>query len=68
MRMSRPKWRLGKISSTPLNGYAFDGRLFQVLSLPRAPVRAPVRLLGSPEEMAERDPATIHQIIRDALR
>jgi len=22
MRMSRPKWRLGKISSTPLNGYA----------------------------------------------
>ena len=47
---------------------AFDGRLFQVLSLPRAPVRAPVHLLRSPEEMAERDQATIHQIIRDALR
>ena len=47
---------------------AFDGRLFQVLSLPPKPVRDPVRLLRSTDDMAERDPATIHQIIRDALR
>ena len=47
---------------------AFDGRLFQVLSLPPKPVRVPVRLLRSTDDMAERDPATIHQIIRDALR
>lgn len=47
---------------------AFDGRLFQVLSLPHSPARVPVRLLSSPEEMAERDPATIHRIVRDALR
>jgi hypothetical protein len=47
---------------------AFDGCLFQVLSLPHHPVKVPVRLLQSPEEMAERDPATIDQLIRDALR
>jgi hypothetical protein len=47
---------------------AFDGRLFQVLSLPPKPVRDPVRLLRSTDDMAERDPATIHQIMRDALR
>ena len=47
---------------------AFDGRLFQVLSLPPKPVRVPVRLLRSTDDMAERDPATIHQIMRDALR
>ena len=47
---------------------AFDGRLFQVLSLPGRPVRSALRLLHLPEEMAERDPATIHQLIRDVLR
>ncbi|MGA2402042.1 MAG: hypothetical protein ABSG91_10075 [Syntrophobacteraceae bacterium] len=47
---------------------AFDGRLFQVLSLPPKPVRDTVRLLRSTDDMAERDPATVHQIIRDALR
>lgn len=47
---------------------AFDGRLFQVLSLPPKPVRDSVRLLRSTDDMAERDPATVHQIIRDALR
>ena len=47
---------------------AFDGRIFQVLSLPPKPVRDPVRLLRSTDDMAERDPATIHQIMRDALR
>jgi len=31
-------------------------------------VRTAVRLLHSPEEMAEHDPATIDQLIRDALR
>ena len=47
---------------------AFDGRLFQVLSLPPKPVNTPVRILSSTDDMAERDPATIHQIIRDGLR
>jgi hypothetical protein len=47
---------------------AFDGRLFQVLSLPEKASRASSRLLRTPEEMADFDPATIHQSIRNALR
>ena len=47
---------------------AFDGRIFQVVSLPRGPVREAKRLLRSGDDMVERDPATVHQIIRDALR
>jgi hypothetical protein len=47
---------------------AFDGRLFQVLSLPGQAPRISKRLLHTPEEMAECDPATIHQSLRNALR
>lgn len=45
---------------------AFDGQIFQVLSLPEHPVipqRKPLEL----EEMEQKDPATIHQIIRESL-
>lgn len=47
---------------------AFDGRLFQVLSLPAKPAMRAKRLLRSTEDMAERDPAAIHQILRDAFK
>lgn len=46
---------------------AFDGRLFQVLSLPEKPIVNTPRLLRTSEDMGERDPATIHQIIKDAF-
>jgi hypothetical protein len=46
---------------------AYDGRLFQVLSLPQKPTVQAPRLLRTAEDMAERDPATIHQIIKDAF-
>jgi hypothetical protein len=46
---------------------AFDGRFFQVLSLPQNPAVDPPRLLRTTEDMAGHDPATIHQIITDAL-
>ena len=46
---------------------AFDGLLFQVLCLPEKPTVNAPRLLLRAEDMAEKDPATIHQIIRDAL-
>lgn len=46
---------------------AFDGHLFQVLSLPQAPIFPPVRLLKTPEDMLEKDPATIHRTICEAL-
>jgi hypothetical protein len=46
---------------------AFDGHLFQVLSLPQRPVIAKAKLLATAQEMAQRDPATIDQLIRLSL-
>jgi hypothetical protein len=46
---------------------AFDGHLFQVLSLPESPIVPPVRLLKTPDDMLEKDPATIHRTICEAL-
>jgi len=44
---------------------AFDGRSFQVLSLPQhGPEYTP---LTGPEQMQDKDPATIHQLITRAL-
>jgi hypothetical protein len=44
---------------------AFDGRTFQVLSLPRHGPK-PIPLKGR-EQMQEKDPATIHQLITRSL-
>lgn len=46
---------------------AFDGHLFQVLSLPPTPVREQPRPLHSPPQMEQADPATIRRLIRDSL-
>jgi hypothetical protein len=46
---------------------AFDGHLFQVLSLPPQPVLQPARPLHSAQHMAQADPATIRRMIRDSL-
>ncbi|MBT8407974.1 MAG: hypothetical protein KJP05_10990 [Deltaproteobacteria bacterium] len=46
---------------------AFDGHLFQVLSLPEKPVIEPTKPLKTEDEMEEADPATVHQIIKSAL-
>ena len=46
---------------------AFDGHLFQVLSLPPNPVRKPPTILQHPEAFEASDPATIRQLIRDSL-
>ena len=46
---------------------AFDGHLFQVLSLPDTPVRGATAVLHTPEHMQHGDPATIRQIIRHSL-
>lgn len=43
---------------------AFDGRLFQVLSLPERPVQ---RSILKPEQMALHDPATIRHLIEKSL-
>ena len=46
---------------------AFDGHLFQVLSLPDRPIGLSAAALRTPEDMQQRDPATIRQIIRQSL-
>lgn len=49
------------------NLIAFDGHLFQVLSLPDSPVREARRLLKSGDDMLEKDPATVHRCICENL-
>ncbi len=46
---------------------AFDGRLFQVLSLPEKPNRTTTELLKTNEQMEKNDPATISQMIATAF-
>jgi hypothetical protein len=46
---------------------AFDGQLFQVLSLPAPPVQVSPVSRRTPEPMQHGDPATIGQIIRTSL-
>lgn len=46
---------------------AFDGRLFQVLSLPERPQRVPSSILRTPEDMQRDDPATVDHICRKAF-
>lgn len=47
---------------------AFDGQLFQVLSLPDKAAEEPPGHLKTCEEMCQRDPASIHQLIAKGLR
>lgn len=48
---------------------AFDGRLFQVLSLPSDAQPPPSELpLQTQEEFEDRDPATVRLLIRNSLR
>jgi len=46
---------------------AFDGHLFQVLSLPQKPVTQPAKPLKTQQDMEEADPVTIRQLIRNAI-
>ena len=46
---------------------AFDGHLFQVLSLPDRPVQLPRYPLKTRADMAAKDPATIRRIIENSL-
>ncbi len=46
---------------------AFDGKFFQVLSLPEKVVVTSRPPLKTQEEMEKHDPATIHQLIADSL-
>jgi hypothetical protein len=45
---------------------AFDGSLFQVLSLPPKPRDVAARALKTAKDMQTHDPATVHQLIKKA--
>ncbi len=47
---------------------AFDGRLFQVLSLPASAAKGTRRLFRTQEQMQREDPATIRQLLEDTFR
>jgi hypothetical protein len=46
---------------------AFDGRRFQVLSLPQTPLVPPQRPLVTQDDLEDHDPATIRHLIRSSL-
>jgi hypothetical protein len=46
---------------------AFDGHLYQVLSLPCKPLAQPERLLKDLKDMEDKDPATIRRLIHKSL-
>jgi hypothetical protein len=46
---------------------AFDGRIFQVLSLPERPEHLPSPILKTRQDMERKDSATIHNICRRAF-
>ena len=46
---------------------AFDGSLFQVLSLPQKPCQSDPTALNSTKDMQTHDPATINQLIKKSL-
>jgi len=46
---------------------AFDGRIYQVLSLPDKPVVSESCVLKTPEDMEIHDPATVHRIVEKSL-
>ena len=46
---------------------AFDGFIFQVLSLPGSPAFLAPKLLQSEDDMVAADPATVHRLIENAL-
>lgn len=54
----------GLIKKDPI---AFDGYLFQVLSLPKKLVSFRPQPITNLKEMEERDPAIVHQLIRKSL-
>ena len=63
LRISVDEYILARNSLIKKDLIAFDGHLFQVLSLPENPPIDACVPLNSKNEMQKHDPATIHQLI-----
>ena len=67
LRVSVDEHVLARDSLIEKDLIAFDGKFFQVLSLPEKVLRPSCPPLKTPEEMEKHDPATIHQLIIHSL-
>jgi len=68
LQLSLDEYLLARNALIKKDLIAFDGHLFQVLSLPPKPILQPARPLRSAQQhMVQTDPATIRQIIRNSL-
>ena len=67
LRISVDEYILARNALIESDLIAFDGSLFQVLSLPDEPMAASSKPIGTKAEMAQKDPATIHQLIQKSL-
>jgi hypothetical protein len=67
LRVSVDEYILARNALIDQNLIAFDGYLFQVLSLPEQVTRPISKPLKSQEQMQRHDPATIHQLTLDFL-
>jgi hypothetical protein len=67
LRISVDEYILARNTLIDQNMIAFDGYLFQVLSLPEEAIRPVSRTLKIQEQMQAHDPATIRQLTLDAF-
>jgi hypothetical protein len=67
LRLSVDEYLLARDALIQKDLMAFDGHMFQVLSLPQRPVGEASKPLRSQEDMSRRDPATVRQIILHSL-
>jgi len=67
LRISLNEHVLARDSLIEKDLIAFDGKFFQVLSLPEKVIKSSVPPLKTREEMEKHDPATIHQLIVHSL-
>jgi len=67
LRISVDEYILAKNALIEKDLIAFDGYLFQVLSLPEKVLSTEPAPINTKEDMERRDPATVHQIIVKSL-
>jgi len=68
LRIRVDEYILARNTLIDQNMIAFDGHLFQVLSLPEEIIKPVSLTLKTREQMQEHDPSTIRQLTRDAFR
>jgi hypothetical protein len=61
-------YRLARNALIDKDLIAFDGTRFQVLSLPERPIAPAAHPLHSRDELERDDPATVHALVRAAMR